>query len=60
MAESAKPTRLTAAQCREHASVCQRMATVATRPEHRIMLEKMAETWSRTATDVEGDEAKLS
>jgi hypothetical protein len=50
--------RLTAAQCREHATDCEKMAQQSTVPEHRVMLRHMAETWKRMATDVETDDAR--
>ena len=45
-----EPTRrLTAADARDKASECREMARRAQKPEHRLMLEDMAETWDRLA-----------
>ena len=45
-----EPTRrLTAADARDKASECRDMARRAQRPEHRVMLEEMADTWDRLA-----------
>jgi len=38
--------------CRERASDCREMANLAGKPEHRIMLQHMAETWDRIAADM--------
>jgi hypothetical protein len=41
--------RLTAADARDKASECRDMARRVQKPEHRAMLEDMAETWDRLA-----------
>jgi hypothetical protein len=41
--------RLTAADARDKASECRDMARRVQKPEHRVMLEDMAETWDRLA-----------
>jgi hypothetical protein len=41
--------RLTADEAQAKATECRDMAKRATNPEHRIMLEHMAETWERIA-----------
>jgi hypothetical protein len=49
----AVPTkRLSAADCKAKADDCREMARLALKPEHRIMLQHMAETWDRIASDV--------
>jgi hypothetical protein len=52
MAESAKPSRLSAAECRKHAEQCRKLAKQVNTPEHRAMLLDMAETWDRLAGGV--------
>ena len=42
--------RLTAADARDKASECRAMARRAINPEHRVMLEDMAEMWERLAS----------
>jgi hypothetical protein len=50
----AEPTkRMTAEECRSKAADCREMARVAFKPEHKIMLQHVAETWDRIATDVD-------
>jgi hypothetical protein len=45
-----EPTRrLTAADARDKASECRDMARRALKPEHRVLLEDMAESWERLA-----------
>jgi len=51
-----KPKRLTAEQCRAKAEECREIARVATRQEHRTMLEHMAGTWERIAADVSNNQ----
>ena len=46
-----RKARLTPEQCREKAEECLEMARVATKPEHTVMLEHMAETWNRIAKE---------
>ena len=41
--------RLTATDARDKASECRDMARRVQKPEHRVMLEDMAETWERLA-----------
>ena len=41
--------RLTAADARAKASECRDLARRALKPEHRVMLQDMAETWDRLA-----------
>ena len=53
MADNDQPARrLTAAEARDKVTECRDMAARATNPEHRIMLEHMAETWDRIAGSV--------
>jgi hypothetical protein len=50
MADNDNPARrLTAAEARDKVTACRAMAARAISPEHRIMLEHMAETWERIA-----------
>jgi hypothetical protein len=49
MAESAKPSRLSAAECRKHAEQCRKLAKQVNTPEHRVMLLHMAEAWDQLA-----------
>lgn len=51
MAEQTRK-RLSAEECRAKAEECREIARAATREEHRTMLQHMAETWERIATDV--------
>ena len=44
--------RLTAAEARDRASQCREMARRALNPEHRLMLEEMAEMWGRLAMNL--------
>jgi hypothetical protein len=54
MAEAEAPTRrLNAAEAREKIAECRTMAKRAINPEHRIMLEQMAQTWERIAQGLE-------
>jgi hypothetical protein len=46
--------RLTAEECRDRADECREEAIMADNPEHRIMLQHMAETWERIADVVAG------
>jgi hypothetical protein len=46
------PKRLSSAECKAKADECREMARLATRQEHKTMLEHMAETWDRIAADV--------
>ena len=56
MAEAeAPPRRLNAEEAREKIAECRSMARRAINPEHRIMLERMAETWERIAGGLEND-----
>ena len=48
----AETKRLSAEECKSKAEDCREMGRVAVRSEHRIMLQHMAETWERIATDV--------
>jgi hypothetical protein len=52
MAPGDQPKRLTADQCRGQANDCREAARIATKQEHQIMLQHMAETWDRIAADV--------
>lgn len=52
MPQMAGTERLSAAECKAKAHDYREMARVAQKPEHRIMLEHMAETWDRIAADV--------
>jgi hypothetical protein len=47
-----RPPRLTADECRNKANDCREAAAIATKQEHKIMLQHMAETWERIAADV--------
>ena len=51
MPESAH--RLTIEECHAKIAECREMAQRARRPEHRVMLEHMAETWERICADLE-------
>jgi hypothetical protein len=45
-------TRLTATEAEAKAAECLALARRAAKPEHRIMLEHMAETWERIAQNL--------
>jgi len=48
--------RLTATDARDKASECRDLARRALKPEHCAMLQDMAETWERLATNLgDGD-----
>ena len=49
MAEQEHSKRLTAEEAKAKVTECREMAARAIYPEHRIMLEHMAEAWERTA-----------
>jgi hypothetical protein len=49
MADEGSPKRLTADEAKAKITECRELAKRATRPEHRVMLEHMAETWERIA-----------
>jgi hypothetical protein len=53
MRELRKP--LTAADAQAKATDCRQMAEHALKPEHRTMLEHMAETWERLAKNLMTD-----
>ena len=38
--------------CRVKAAECEEMAKQATRPDHRVMLKHMAETWTKICADL--------
>jgi hypothetical protein len=46
------PKRLTADEARGKAAECREMAKRVQNPEHRIMLDHMAETWDRIAQNL--------
>ena len=39
-------------ECKAKAKECRAMAARALKPEHRVMLEHMAETWDRICQDL--------
>jgi hypothetical protein len=43
---------LTIEECHSKVAECREMARRAHRPEHRVMLEHMAETWERICADL--------
>jgi hypothetical protein len=43
--------RVTAKEAQEKAAECRDMARRTTNPEHRVMLEQMADAWERIAGD---------
>jgi hypothetical protein len=45
-------SRLTPAEAQQKADECRELAKRALNPEHRVMLNHMAETWERIATDM--------
>jgi hypothetical protein len=45
-------TPLTIEECHEKALECRSMAHRALKPEHRIMLEHMADTWDRICREM--------
>ena len=51
MAEDGK--RLTAEEAKAKISECRSLAQRATNPEHRTMLDHMAETWERIAKSLQ-------
>jgi hypothetical protein len=44
--------RLTIEECHAKAAECRDMAKRAIKPEHRVMLDHMAETWERICADM--------
>ena len=52
MVEPANGRRVSAAECRKKAEECRKLARVVDKPQHRVMLEHMAETWERLAAGV--------
>jgi hypothetical protein len=52
MSDAEPGKRLTPAECITKAQECRDMARRAVRPEHRAMLQHMAETWERVAGDM--------
>jgi hypothetical protein len=53
MADAKTITRLSAPDCRLQADGCRDQARRAMQPEHRSMLERMAESWEQLAADIE-------
>jgi hypothetical protein len=53
MAEPMQPE-LTANQCDSQARDCRALAEQAMRQPHRVMLEHIADTWERIASDIRG------
>ena len=49
----AKIENLDAAACRQQAENCRVLAEKVMTPAHRIMLEHIADTWLRIATDID-------
>ena len=47
--------RLTATEAEAKAAECRALARRTARPEHRTMLEHMAETWERIAHNLKAD-----
>jgi hypothetical protein len=47
-----KKRRLSREEAKFKAFECRELAKAADRPEHRVMLEHMAETWERIASEV--------
>jgi hypothetical protein len=52
MADAEPAKRLAPAECITKAQECRDLARRALRPEHRVMLQEMAETWERVAGDM--------
>jgi len=52
MAEQEQTKRLTAQEAGAKVIECRDLARQAMKPEHRTMLEHMAETWGRIAADL--------
>jgi hypothetical protein len=44
--------RLTIEECHTKVAECREMTKRAQKPEHRVMLEHMAETWERICEDM--------
>ncbi len=44
---------LTVAECHAKVAECREMAKRVQNPEHRVMLEHMADTWARICADLE-------
>lgn len=55
MAEENAPKRFTAEQARQKAAECRGLCARVKNPEHRVMLEHMADTWERIAGTLEND-----
>jgi hypothetical protein len=55
MAEQEHSNRLTAEEAKAKVTECREMAARAIYPEHRIMLEHMAQTWDRIARTLDND-----
>jgi hypothetical protein len=51
MAEPKQPE-LTTEQCESQAQRCRVLAEQAMQPPHRVMLEHIADTWERIASDI--------
>ena len=51
MAEPKQPD-LIVEQCDSQAQRCRDLAKQVTRPPHRVMLEHIADTWDRIASDI--------
>ena len=47
-----KQPELTADQCDDQAQRCRALAEQAMRQPHRVMLEHIADTWDRIASDI--------
>ena len=45
--------RLTPIEAQEKALECRSLSKQAMKPEHRVMLEHMAQTWERIAADMQ-------
>jgi hypothetical protein len=52
MTTSEADKRLTPEQCHQRAEKCRRLAKMAEVERHQIMLNHMAETWERLATEM--------
>ena len=50
------PDRLTVEECHAKVAECHEMARRTDRPDHRTMLEHMADTWERICRDLKKSE----
>ena len=55
MVAESSTRRLTAEDARNKSAECREMAKRAVRPEHRVMLEHMADTWDRIALNLSSE-----